>query len=142
MDKYIRQLMDEIPESTLHDEAQNIMDEPIPEEVKRRLLKPLLQRKPRPSPAPRPSIKSRERKMNTIVSKFDQNFPSKALRTTAGYQQEILDEPIPEEVKRRLLKPLLPRKPRSIPAPCPTIKTRKRKRKAIVREMDPNLPSN
>ena len=104
MDKYIRKLMDEMPESTLHDEAQNIMDEPIPEEVKSRLLKPL--RKPRPSPAPRPIIKARERKRNTIVREFEQNFPSKALRTTADYQQEILDEPIPEEVKKAIAEAL------------------------------------
>ena len=91
MDKYLSQLLDEIPESTLHDVAQNIMDEPIPEEVKRRLLKPLLPRKPRPSPAPRPSIKVRERKRKAIVREFNPNFPSKALRTTADYQTEILN---------------------------------------------------
>ena len=91
MDKYLSQLLDEIPESTLHDVAQNIMDESIPEEVKRRLLKPLLPRKPRPSPATRPSIKARERKMKAIVREFDPNFLSKALRTTADYQKEILN---------------------------------------------------
>ena len=78
-----------MPESTLHDVAQNIMDEPISEEIKRRLLKPLLPRKPRPSPAPRPRIKTREKKRKAIVREFDQNFHSKALRTTADYKQEI-----------------------------------------------------
>ena len=67
------------------------MDEPIPEEVKRRLLKPLLPRKLRPSPAPRPSIKASERKRKAIVREFDPNFPFKALRTTADYQPDILN---------------------------------------------------
>ena len=86
---YTHPILAEMPESTLHDVAQNIMDEPIPEEVKRRLLKPLLPRKPRPSPAPRPRILTREKKGKAIVREFDQNFPSKALRTTADYKQEI-----------------------------------------------------
>ena len=80
-----------MPESSFHDVAQNIMDEPIPEEVKGRLLKPLLSRKSRPSPLPHPSIKAREMKRKAIVRESDPNFPSKALRTTANYQQEILD---------------------------------------------------
>ena len=89
MGKYRSQLLDEMTESTLHDVAQNIMEEPIPEEVKRRLLKALLPRNRRPSPAPRPSIKAEERKMIAIVREFDPNFSSKALRMTADYQQEI-----------------------------------------------------
>ena len=91
MDKYLSQLLTEMPESTLHDVTQNIMDEPIPEEGKRRLLKLLLPRKSWPSPAPHPSTKATERKRKAIVREFDPNFPSKALRTTADYQQEILN---------------------------------------------------
>ena len=91
MDEYISQLLAEVPESTLHDVAQNIKDEPIHEGVKKGLLKPLLPRKPRPSPAPRPSIKAKEKKRKAIVREFDPNFPSKALRTTADHQQEILN---------------------------------------------------
>ena len=52
MNKYIRKLLAEMPESTPHDVVQNIMDELIPDEVKRRLLKPLLPRQPRPPPPP------------------------------------------------------------------------------------------
>ena len=91
MNKYMSQLLAKMPESILHDVAQNIMDEPIPEEVKRRLLKPLLPRNLRPSPAPRPSIKARRMKRKAIMTEFDPSFPSKALRTTADYQQAILD---------------------------------------------------
>ena len=91
MDKYLSRKLAERPELTLHDVAQNTMDEPIPEEVKGRLLKPLLPRKPRPSPAPLLSIKAKEKKRKAIVREFDPNFPSKALRTTADYQQEILN---------------------------------------------------
>ena len=90
MDKYLSHLLDEMPESTLHDVVQNIMDEPVPEEVKWRLPKPLLPRNLRPSRAPRSSIKAREKKRNAIVRELNPNFPSKALRTTADYQQEIL----------------------------------------------------
>ncbi len=51
MDEYIDQLLAEMqtPEP-LHTVVQNIMDEPIPEAVKRRLLKPLLPGKFRPFP--------------------------------------------------------------------------------------------
>ena len=73
-----------------HEVAQSIIDEPIPEEVKRRLLKPLLPRMPQPSPPPRPSKKG-GKKRKAIVRETDPNFPSKALRTTADYQQEILN---------------------------------------------------
>ena len=43
MDKYIDQLLAEIPDknSALHHVVQNILDEPIPDFVKGRLLKPL-----------------------------------------------------------------------------------------------------
>ena len=53
-----------------------------------------------------------------------------ALRTII---QKILDEPIPEATKRRLLKPLLPR-----PVP-PVRKHRGVKRKALLAEFDPLL---
>ena len=74
------------PAPALHDDVQNILSELISEEVKRRLLKPLLPRNPRPVPPPHPS---RRRKRKAIVEEFDP-LP-KALRTTADYQQEILD---------------------------------------------------
>ena len=50
MDEYIEQLLAEMPDekSTLHDVVKNILDEPIPETVKRRLLKPLQPGKYRP----------------------------------------------------------------------------------------------
>jgi len=45
--------------------------------------------------------------------------------------QNILDEPIPEVVKKRLLKPLLPR-----PIPLPR-KRKVKKQKALLQEFDP-----
>ena len=42
MDEYIEQLSAEMPESTLKGVVRNILDEPIPETVKSRLLNPLL----------------------------------------------------------------------------------------------------
>ena len=52
------------PAPALHDVVQNVLDEPISEEVKMRLQKPLLPRKPRPVPPPRPS---RRRKRKAII---------------------------------------------------------------------------
>ena len=49
MDEYIEQILAEMPDSTLHDVVKNILDEPIPEAVKGRLLKPLQPRKYRHS---------------------------------------------------------------------------------------------
>ena len=88
MDKYIEQLLAEIPDPTFHDVIKNILDEPIPEAVKEHLLKPLKPGKCRPSPPPR---KLKERKRKAIVREFDPNFPSKTLRTTADYQKEVLE---------------------------------------------------
>ena len=70
------------PAPALHDVVQNILDEPISEEVKRGLLMPLLPRNRRPVPPPRPS---RRRKRKAIVEEFDP-LP-KTLKTTADYQQ-------------------------------------------------------
>ena len=53
MDEYIEQLLAEMPDSAFHDVVKNILDEPIPEVVKRRLLKPLKPQKYRPIPPPR-----------------------------------------------------------------------------------------
>ena len=51
--------------------------------------------------------------------------------------QNILYEPIPDAVKKRLLKPLLPR----IAAPLPTPRERKlEKQKALLQEFDPLHP--
>ena len=88
MDEYIEQLLAEIPDPTLHDVVKNILDEPIPEAVKERLLKPLKPGKYRPSPPPQ---KLKERKRKAIVREFDPNFPSKTLRTTTDYQKDVLE---------------------------------------------------
>ena len=40
MNEYIEQLLVETSDTTLHDVVENILDEPIPEAVKERLLKP------------------------------------------------------------------------------------------------------
>ena len=87
MDKYIEQILAEMPDSALHDVVKNILDEPIPEAVKGRLLKPLQPRKYRPSPPPR---KAKERKRNAIEEEFDPIPRHKVLRTVKDYQDEIL----------------------------------------------------
>ena len=73
------------PAPALHDVVQNILDEPISEEVKA-IAEALLLRNPRPVPPSRPS---RKRKRKAIVEEFDPLH--KTLRTTADYQREILD---------------------------------------------------
>ena len=119
MDEYIEQLLAEMPESTLQDVVRNILDEPIPEAVKRRLLKPLLPRKYRPSPPPR---RKKAAKRRAIAEEFD---PIPHLKA-----RNILDDPIPEALKGRLLKPLQPRKYRPPPRKA-------KERKAIAEEFDP-----
>ena len=75
MDEYIDQLLAEMetPEP-LRGVVHNILDDPIPEEVKKRLLKPLLLGKYRPSPPPR---KAKERKRKATVEEFDHIAPPK-----------------------------------------------------------------
>jgi hypothetical protein len=69
MDEYIDQLLAEMPEpSPLRAVLQNILDEPIPEAVKKRLLRPLLPSRNRPSAPPR---RSKERKRKAILEVFD-----------------------------------------------------------------------
>ena len=121
MDEYKEQLLAEMPDSTLQDVVRNILDEPISEAVKGRLLKPLLPRKYRPSPPPR---RKKAAKRRAIAEEFDPILRHKA--------RNILDDPIPEALKGRLLKPLQSRKYRPPPR-----KIKERKRKAIEKEFDP-----
>ena len=69
MDEYIEQLLAELyPDNpTLHDVVQNILDQPIPDSAKARLLKPLQPGKYRPSPPPR---KAKERKRKALEEEF------------------------------------------------------------------------
>ena len=87
MDEYIEQLLAEMPDSTLRNVIQNILDEPIPEAVKRRLLKPLQPRKYRPIPPPR---KAKARKRKAIQEEFDPIPSHKVLRSVGDYQEELL----------------------------------------------------
>ena len=87
MDEYIEQLLAEMPDSALHDVVKNILDEPIPEAVKKRLLKPLQPRKYRPTPPPR---KAKARKRKAIQEEFDPIPSHKVLRSVGDYQEELL----------------------------------------------------
>ena len=70
MDEYIDQLLAEIANenSALHHVLQNIVDGPIPDIVKGRLLKPLQPGNYRPSPASR---KKKAAKRKAILEQFD-----------------------------------------------------------------------
>ncbi|KAK3790228.1 hypothetical protein RRG08_027443 [Elysia crispata] len=101
MDKYIEQILAEMPDSTLHDVVRNILDEPIPEAVKRRLLKPLQPKKYRPTPPPR---KAKARKRKAIQEEFDPIPSHKVLRSVEDYQNELqglFEENKPEELTFR-----------------------------------------
>ena len=87
MDEYIEQLLAEMPDSALRNVIQNILDEPIPEAVKRRLLKPLQPREYRPIPPPR---KAKARKRKAIQEEFDPIPSHKVLRSVEDYQNELL----------------------------------------------------
>jgi len=66
MDEYIEQLTNEWQVSlAVRSVVQNILDEPIPEATKKRLLKPLL---PRPVPPPR---KRKLEKQKAVLQEFD-----------------------------------------------------------------------
>ena len=86
MDEYIEQLLAEMPDSTLQDVVKNILDEPIPEAVKRRLLKPLQPREYRPIPPP---CRAKERKRKAIEEEFDPIPNHKVLRSVGDYQTEL-----------------------------------------------------
>ena len=86
LDEYIEQLLAEMPDSTLQDVVKNILDEPISEAVKRRLLKPLQPRKYRPIPPPR---KAKARKRKAIQEEFDPIPSHKVLRSVGDYQEEL-----------------------------------------------------
>ena len=98
MYEYIDQLLAEIQMSEPAQKVvRNILDEPIPETVKGRLLKPLFPSKYRPVRPP-PTWKDRESK--AILGQFDTLPPQKVVRTIQDYQQEIL-EVFEEEQKKR-----------------------------------------
>ena len=96
MDEFIDKLLAEMqmPEPA-QKVVRNILDESIPETVKRRLLKPLYPGKYR-TPLPPPTWKDRERK--AILEEFDPLPPHKAVRAIQDYQQEIVEEQRHEQV--------------------------------------------
>ena len=90
MDEYIDQVLAEIADenSALHHVVQIILDAPIPDFVKGRLLRPFQHGNSRPSPAPR---KKKGAKRKAILEQFDPLPPQMAIRTVQDYQQEILE---------------------------------------------------
>ena len=93
MDEYIEQLLAEMQApAVLQGVVRNILDAPIPEAVKKRLLKPLLPEAYRPIPPPR---KARERKRKAITEEFDPVV--KQPKTIQDYQKDILDHPSEQE---------------------------------------------
>ena len=86
MDEYIEQLLAEMPDSAIRNVIQNILDEPIPEAVKRRLLKPLQPSKYRHIPPPR---KAKARKRKVIQEEFDPIPNQKLLSSAKDYQDEL-----------------------------------------------------
>ena len=101
MDEYIDQLLAEMQMPELAQKGvRNILDEPIPETMKRRLLKPLFPKKKNRPPRPPPKWKNRESKV--ILEQFDPLPPQKVIRTAQDYQQEIL-EVFEEEQRHELV---------------------------------------
>ena len=93
MDEYIEQLLAEMQApAVLQDVVRNILDAPIPEAVKKRLLKPLLPEAYRPTPPPR---KAHERKRKATIKEFDP--VGKQPKMIQDYQKDILDHPLEKE---------------------------------------------
>ena len=90
MDECIDQLLAEMqmPEPA-QKVVRNILDEPITETVKRRLLKRLFPKKYRPLHPP-PTLKDRESK--AILEQFDPLLPQRVIRTIQDYQREVFEE--------------------------------------------------
>ena len=88
MDEYIDQ---HLAEMQMPEPAQkvirNILDEPIPETVKRRLLKPLF---PKIYRLPHLPPTWKDRKSKAVLEQFDPLPRQKAIRTVQDYQQERL----------------------------------------------------
>ncbi|KAK3748543.1 hypothetical protein QZH41_001377 [Actinostola sp. cb2023] len=82
-------------DKTLHRVVKNILDEPIPEAVKKESLKPLLPGKPRPIPKPR-------KKRKAILEEFDPVSPQK-VRTIQDYQRDVLEAFAPQKQDRKLV---------------------------------------
>ena len=85
-EKYIEYIIAEMLDSALHD--VNILDEPIPKAINRRLTKPLQPQKYRPYP---PLRKMRGRKRMALQEEFDPIPRQKVLRSVKEYQDEMLD---------------------------------------------------
>ena len=90
MDECIDQLLAEMqmPEPA-QKVVRNILDEPITETVKRRLLKRLFPKKYRPLRPP-PTLKDRESK--AILEQFDPLLLQRVVRTIQDYQREVFEE--------------------------------------------------
>lgn len=87
VDEFLKQLLKERNSKTsLHDVVQNILDEPIPQEVKKRLLKSLI---PKTYPPAAPSMKKKERKRKAILAEFDPYLPQ-GRQAMTNYQNEFL----------------------------------------------------
>ena len=100
MDEYIDHILAEMQmPKPAQKVIRNILDEPIPETVKTRLIKPLFPNKYRP-PRPPPTWKDRE--SMAILEQFDPLPPQKAIRIVQDYQQEIL-EVFEEEQRHELV---------------------------------------
>ena len=100
MDKYIDQLLAEMqmPEPA-QKVVRNILDEPISERVKRRLLKLPFPKHYRPL---RPPPTWKDQKSKAILDKFDPLPHQKAVGTVQDYQQAIL-EVFAEEQRHELV---------------------------------------
>ena len=83
MDQYINQLLADMREPA-QKVLRNILDEPILETVKRRLLKPLYPGPPRPPPI------WKDRKRKAILEACDPLPVQKAFRPIQDYKREIL----------------------------------------------------
>ena len=88
-EQYIMQLLAENAPASgpLREVVHNVLDEPIPQEMEKRLHKPLLPKAFQPRAPPR---QKRGRRRQELLREFDP-FPPQNIRRVANYQNEILD---------------------------------------------------
>ena len=84
--KYLEQLLVENAPA-VRKIVQSVLDEPISQELEKRLQNPLLPKPFRPRAPPR---RRRARKRQELLREFDP-FPPQNIRTVTDYQNEILD---------------------------------------------------
>ncbi|KAL9952822.1 hypothetical protein ACROYT_G040133 [Oculina patagonica] len=92
-DEFVEQQIERMPQMSgpLREVVRNILDEPIPLEVQKRLLKPLLAQEYHPKPPKRLRREEKKEQQRKIIQNEFDPFVPHANRVVTNYQNEILN---------------------------------------------------